>query len=319
MNKNIKVCTIGGGSGMPIVNKALIEAGCEDIHSIVTTFDSGGYSGRMKTDERGNLLAFSDYWRSLISLWKDGTQKEIWEEMLRYRDGRGRNFGDSFFQFMAEKTGDLSKVDSLFCSLTGAVLKGKVIPVSKEPSDIGFETISGKQFKGEHHLDDLRMSIDKVKKIWLTPEVKASDEAIETLNKVEVIIICPGSIYGSTLVNFLPIGIKEAYLNSKAKKILVTNLVSVANESEILNEEKYINLFEEYLGKCNFDEIICPDFSNIDNSLLEKIKENYLLEHSYLFDSSGNKHDIVTVDEKNLRLRHDVIKLANLFEKILVK
>jgi len=69
MNLKTKICTIGGGSGMPIINSSLVAAGFTNINSIVTTFDSGGDTGRMRTDERGKILAFSDYWRSLISLW----------------------------------------------------------------------------------------------------------------------------------------------------------------------------------------------------------------------------------------------------------
>ena len=137
------VCTIGGGSGMPIINKALIGAGFENIRSIVTTFDNGGDTGRMRTDERGRIMAFSDYWRSLISLWQDGKQKENWEEMLRFRDGRDRNFGNIFFQFMTERVGNLSNVDVLFSELTGAKLKGAVVPVSLEPADVCFRTKSG--------------------------------------------------------------------------------------------------------------------------------------------------------------------------------
>ena len=319
MSNSIKVCTIGGGSGMPIVNMAFIKAGFFDIHSIVTTFDSGGYSGRMKTDERGNLLAFSDYWRSLISLWDDGKQKEIWEEMLRYRDGRGRNFGDSFFQFMAEKTGDLSKVDKLFCNLTGAVLKGEVMPVSKEPSDICFRTISGKEYKGEHHLDELRMSSDRVEKVWLMPQVKASAEAIKTIEEADIIVFCPGSIYGSLIVNFLPIGMTEAYKNSKARKMLIGNLVSATNETDGINVEKYKEVFRKYLNDDKFDIVIEPDFSKIDKDLLNKVKENYAYENSYLFESSDLSYDVVTVDKNNLRLRHSINKLADLFKKILVK
>lgn len=319
MNKNLRICTIGGGSGMPIVNEALVIAGFEDIHSIVTTFDSGGYTGRMKTDERGNLLAFSDYWRSLISLWKDGEQKIVWEEMLRYRDGRGRNFGDTFFQFMAEKTGDLSNVDKLFSDLTGAKMMGEVIPVSKEPADICFETISGKKYKGEHFLDALRMSRDRVKNIWLEPLVEADTEAVETLKNSDVIIVGPGSIYGSTFVNFLPKGMKEAYNKSKAKKILICNLVSNVNEGETLNKEIYLDIFKEYLGENDFDVVVEPDFGKIDKVLLEKIKENYAYEHSFLYESGESVFDIVTVDKKNLRLRHGIKKLAKLFTEILIK
>jgi len=47
MKKEMMVCTLGGGSGMPIVNKALVRSGVKKIKSIVTTFDSGGDSGRI--------------------------------------------------------------------------------------------------------------------------------------------------------------------------------------------------------------------------------------------------------------------------------
>jgi len=68
MMKKVSVCTVGGGSGMPVVNQALLLAGFSQISSIVTTFDSGGDTGRMRTDERGKILAFSDYWRFPLSL-----------------------------------------------------------------------------------------------------------------------------------------------------------------------------------------------------------------------------------------------------------
>ncbi|HRS22927.1 MAG TPA: 2-phospho-L-lactate transferase CofD family protein [Candidatus Woesebacteria bacterium] len=317
IKRQVKVCTIGGGSGMPVVNKALVEVGFNDIHSIVTTFDSGGYSGRMKTDERGKLLAFSDYWRSLISLWKNGRQKAIWEEMLRYRDGRGRNFGDIFFQFMTEKTGNLANVDRLFSELTGAELKGEVIPVSLEPADVCWQTESGKQYVGEHYFDEYRMSEDRVKKIWLEPMVEASEEAKQTLKMAEIIIVGPGSIYGSILVNFLPQGMITAYRSSQARKILIANLTSVANETAKLDAATYYKIFSNYLGKNSFDDIIEPDFTKINPKLLTEVKRNYAYEHSYLYSSGSQVNDIVVVDRKNLRLRHDVKKLSLLFKRIL--
>ncbi len=326
MSRKIKVCTIGGGSGMPIVNMALVRAGFEGIKSIVTTFDNGGDTGRTRTDERGEIMAFSDYWRSLISLWKDGEQKKIWEEMLRYRDGRDRNFGNSFFRFMAEKCGDPSKVDTLFASLVKADLKGEVIPVSLEPSNISFETLSGKKYNGEKYLDDLRMSMDRIKKIWLNPEVEANAEAIEALRQADYIVICTGSLYGSIISNFLAKGMSDAYNQSKAKKILMTNLVSVPIEAEKLNLGEYIKIFGKYLGDGKlFDLAIMPDFSHIGSEEMKEIVANYQVEHSILFDNNNNCDglgiicDVVAVDKNNMRLRHSEEKLATLFAKILVK
>lgn len=324
MNKDIKVCSIGGGSGMPIVNKALVEVGLENISSIVTTFDSGGDSGRMKTDERGKLLAFSDYWRSLISLWKDGEQKEEWEEMLKFRDGRGRNFGNIFFQFMSEVCGDLSKVDSLFSKLTRAELKGQVIPVSLDPSNLCFETISGKIFSGEHLLDEHRMSKDSIKKVWLSDKVRGNPEAIEVIKKSDVIIVSPGSMYGSVLINFLPDGIAEAFVKSKAKKILITNIMSSLSENDGFDQNDYIKVFSKYLGVNRpFDLVIMADVNKMKLKLKDKILKCYQFEHSYPIKYRKKSRtetlflDLIGIDEVNLRLRHSEGKLAKLFLKIL--
>ena len=320
MNKNYRICTIGGGTAMPVVNKALMKAGFKNINSIVTTFDNGGDTGRIRTDERGRVLAFSDYWRSLISLWDDGEQKDIWEDMLRYRDGRGRNFGNMFFQFLSEKEGNLGEVDDLFSKITGAKLKGDVIPVSLDFSNICLKTVSGKEYKGENFIDDLRMSNDKISKIWLDPVVKANPKAIKALMSAEVIIVGPGTTFGSVLPNFLPTGMIEAYNKSKAKKIFIVNIFSPANEVKKVNQVGYVNIFKEYLKTDSpFDLVIMADLANLNKSSLKKIFYFYKLEHALLVVNTKDKKiktlmaDIATIEEKNMRLRHSEEKLGRLF------
>lgn len=317
MNKEIRVCTLGGGTGMPVINKALVKAGFTNLKSIVTTFDNGGDTGRLRTDERGQVLAFSDYWRALISLWADGEQKKNWEEMLRYRDGRDRNFGNMFFQFMSERTGKLSEVESLFKKLTLANIKGKVIPVSLSPANVDFETISGKKYNGEFHLDELRMSRDYVKKIWLKPEVEANPEALKALKESDLIIICPGSIFGSLITNFLPLGIKDAFKKSRARKVLMVNLMASANEGSLENQNDYRKIFENYL-ESKIDKLLMADLSQLRQNKLNKALGYYELENSLPIKYVDNKDtilaDIATIDEINWRLRHSVLKLSKFFE-----
>ncbi|HEX8924041.1 MAG TPA: 2-phospho-L-lactate transferase CofD family protein [Patescibacteria group bacterium] len=320
MDINLKVCTIGGGSGMPIINKALVQAGFRNISSIVTIFDSGGDSGRMRTDERGRVLAFSDYWRALISLWEDGEQKEVWEEMLRYRDGRGRNFGNTFFQFMSEKSGNLTNVEDLFSELTKAEICGKVIPVSLSPADVCFKTMTGKIYCGEHYMDEMRMSLDKINEVWLKPQVDANIEALKAVKEAELIIFCPGSMYGSILTNLLPNGMIESYRQSKAKKILMTNIMSAANENDCFSQNEYVETFGNFLGLPDpVDVVLMPDMDKLDKKLISTVLMAYKLEHSapIRYDKSSNHKtivaDIATIDTTNMRLRHSVHKLKEFF------
>jgi len=320
MNKELKVCTIGGGTAMPIINKGLIKAGFFNIKSIVTTFDSGGDTGRIRTDERGQVLAFSDYWRSLMSLWPDGSQKQIWEEMLRYRDGRGRNFGNTFFQFLSEKEGNLGEVDELFESLTGARLAGEVIPVSLKPANLFFTTISGKEYKGENFVDDLRMSRDVIQKMWLDPMVEANPKAKEILKNADLIIVAPGTTYGSVLPNFLPKGLIEAFNKSKAKKIMFVNIFAMANEIEKANVSEYWDIFKKYLKVDKpFDILVVADLDKLDKKILKKVLFYYKLENSSLVkidkvrDVKILKVDLAKIEESNMRLRHSEEKLGKFF------
>lgn len=297
-------------------------AGYSNISSIVTTFDNGGDSGRLRTDERGNLLAMSDYWRSLVSLWIDGERKEIWVDVLRFRDGKERNLGNSFFRFLSEKNGDLLGVDDMFCKLTGARLGGQVIPVSSVPSQVCFKTVSGKTYVGEQKMDEQRMSLDRISSVWLEPKVPANKEAIKAVLGADYIIVCPGSVYGSVLVNFLPKGMRKAFEKSKAKKILFTNFVNVPNESFGFNLQQYLDLFVPYLGANPFDQVIMPDLECLDRVELKIALENYGREHYFPIAYNTVKkpfevRDIVTVEEGNHRLRHSPAKLAKLFKTII--
>jgi len=325
---NKTICTIGGGSGMPVINKALLGLNSWKIFSIVTTFDSGGDAGRIRTDERGKILAISDYWRSLISLWQDGEQKEIWEEILLFRDGRKRNFGNAFFSFLQEKAGNLGETKDLFNRLTNAEIKNEVIPVSSAFADICFTTQSKRVYKGEHQLDLLRMSSDLVTKAWLEPKIKANSKAIKAIKEANVIVVCPGSIYGSIVANFLPDGVKQAYQASKAFKILVSNIVSSANENKTNSLNDYFDIFADNLGIKNpFDLVIYPDFSKLNQKKLKKSLQLYKLENSFLVKDKLSKkskikpkivkEDILKIEESNLRLRHSPKKLLSVFSKLL--
>jgi uncharacterized cofD-like protein len=320
--KKLRICTIGGGSGMPIVNKSLVKAGYQNISSIVTIFDSGGDTGRLRTDERGNLLAFSDYWRSFMSLWEDGERKREWIDVLNYRDGRGRNLGNNLFGFLAEKTGGLKQVDEYFSKLVEARMKGKVLPVSSWPSTLCFKTQSGKVYRGEHLLDEQRMSLDGVTKVWLDPPVKTEKEVKKALMGADILIVCPGSMYGSIMANFLCFGFRESFLKSKARKILMVNIMSTANENNGFDQTDYAGVFESFLGRKIFDVILMSDIKKAgDKKDLGRTLLNYKNEHSFPIRLDKEKKrtmvlDIAKIDRKNMRLRHSVSKLALCWKEV---
>lgn len=328
INGNMKIVTIGGGTGAPIVIKALIEAGVKDITAICAAMDSGGKTGIIRSDERDRVIAISDLLRNLLTMIPKN--HSAFAEMLNFVDGRNRNLGYTIYYALLEKyNNNFSAVQKHFERLLGIKFQGQVIPVSLMPTNIKFQTESGEVWHGEHELDRQAMSSNTIAKMWITPVVKATPEAQMAIRNANVIIYAPGSLYGSILVNFLPLGIKKALAKSKAQKILITNLTSNRNQTHDFTPRSYWKIFQKYTGlKKPFDTMIVPDLnrSEFENKYL-KIASAYAREHAHFLgwdekdfgdlDAKIIRKDIISITPDLSRLRHDPHKLSRVFKSIL--
>lgn len=330
-----KIVTIGGGTGTAVVNEALLLAGAEYISSIVTTMDSGGLTGRRRTDSHGAEIAFSDAMRTLLSLVHPQDKKSLryqsLEKILRSRTETDQ-LGYSIFSHLFDKNTGFGHLQSELEHLTGIRFQGQIIPVTTQSTNISFQTQSGEIFHGEHELDNHRMSKDMVKKIWLEPKAAAFPLAIDALKTADLIIFALGSLHGSVLSNLLPTGIKEAYQKSKAVRVYVTNLASARNETHDFAPQDFINLFKKYSGLIHpLDILIVPRLTRSQfEKKYPKASKNYDNEHSHFLGwekqavkpTGGVRlitHQATVVDPVHQRLRHDPEKLATTFRQLLSK
>jgi uncharacterized cofD-like protein len=301
--------------------------------------DSGGKTGIIRSDERDKVIAISDLFRNLTALIPPEAnhteQVQAFIETITYIDGRQRNLGYTIYYALLEKYGgDFAKVQDHLEKLLGVKFVGRAIPVTLEPTNIAFQTASGHQFIGEHELDAQSMSRDEVVNIWLDPPVKATHEAIEAISSADIVIYCPGSIYGSVLANLLPQGMTNALKLTKAKKILITNLVSDRNQTHGYNVSKYLTTFQKYTDNPSpFDTVILPNLTTTAfNKLHPKVAAQYRLEHSYFLGWQAKEKnslrnleielihtDIFNITSKLNRIRHDPQKLARVFAKVFTK
>lgn len=326
---NLRIVTVGGGSGTPIVNEALLLAGAKNIDSVVTVMDSGGITGRMRTDSAGQQIAYSDSLRTLLSLISPKIAKtprvKSLKELFLKRNDRGQVGYTIFSHYFSPETG-FAQIQELLETLADIKFCGRVIPVTTQPCDLVFETKSGQVYRGEHELDDKRMSADTVTQMWLDPEVTAYVEAIDAIASADLIIFCCGSLHGSILINLLPKGIKQALRISHARKFLLTNLASSKNETDNFTPEDFVKIFQKYSGMDDpLDYLIVP---NISREKFEKkypdVAERYALEHSHFLGWEKTTvpflaHDATTIDPVLKRLRHDPKKLAKLFKQLLTR
>ncbi|HSV95198.1 MAG TPA: 2-phospho-L-lactate transferase CofD family protein, partial [Spirochaetia bacterium] len=306
------------------------------LSCIAASMDSGGKTGIIRSDERDQVIAISDLLRTLISLIvSTNHQKNIqaFTDLLSFTDGRQRNLGYTIYYALLEMyQNDFIKAQKHFERLLGIKFDGTVIPVTTDSSNLCFETCGGTVFRGEHELDKQSMSKNSIVDLWLDPDVPATPQAITAIEAADYVIYCPGSLYGSVLSNFLPIGIKEALATSKAQKILITNLVSNRNQTHHFTPEKYVCAFRKYTGLENpIDIILAPHIGQkAFEKRFPKVAKAYALEHAHFLGWTDNElkdtrdkgikvltSDIISITPQLNRLRHDSRKLAKVFRKLI--
>lgn len=299
--------------------------------------DSGGKTGHLRSDERDRVIAISDLLRNLISLIKfeDNHRRSVaaFSELIGFTDGRNRNLGYTIYYALLEKyNNNFLAVQKHLETMLDIHFNGSAIPVTLQPTHINFSTQNGQIFSGEHELDRLSMSKNTITSFSLDSKVKATAESLKAIFQATHIFYCPGSIYGSILANFLPLGVTAALKKSHARKILITNLVSDRNQTHKFSLLDYLHIFQKYTQlKKPFDYVLSPDLSFSQfNSKYPRVAKNYEQEHSYFLGFSDHLpreftkekiqvffEPIFSITPTLLRIRHDPLKLGKAIKKLL--
>lgn len=252
-----KVVTIGGGTGSYTVLRGLKEFPL-DITAVVSMFDSGGSSGLLR-DEFG-VLPPGDVRRCLVAL-SDGTRAEILRELFNYRFGnggslKGHSFGNLLLVALSSIYG--SDIEGIRKASELLDIKGKVLPVTLDKSDLHAVLEDGTEIVGETNIDIPKHNGDlRIKRLSLSPEARIFEETDKAIREADLIVIGPGDPYSSVIPNLLVTGMKEALKESRAKKILISNLMSEWGETNEFSASDIARELLAYSGFAKFDYVIC--------------------------------------------------------------
>ena len=245
------VC-IGGGTGTAMVLSGLKKHPV-DLTAVVTMFDSGGSSGKLKKEL--GILPIGDVRQCLVAL---SNQKGL-SPFFHYRFAQGsfagHNFGNLLIAVANGLTGNLAHA----IKETGKLLKikGSVLPVSLGKADIIALLKNGRKVVGEENIIQCRsLSKTGVKKLFLRPKVKINPLVISAIKKADIIVIGPGKFYTSIIPNFLVDGIVKAIRSSKAVKVFICNLMTQIGNTDNFRVEDFVEILERYSGKGVIDYII---------------------------------------------------------------
>ncbi len=310
-----RVVVVGGGTGNFVVLSGLKQYSL-DLSAVVSMADDGGSTGILR-DELG-VLPPGDVRQCLVAL---AQSSEVMRSLMTYRFENGglggHSFGNLLLSALEKVTGSFQRgVEEISKILS---IRGRVIPVTDRQVHLRMVLSNGEVLEGERQIYQSNQIDQGYECLSLVPYVRASDAALQEILAADFVILGPGGLHTSLIPNLLVDGISETICKSKAKKILVGNLMNRRGQTTGYCASHYLQEMERYLESDPFDYLILNEGRPPDRLIEAYAAEGDLVEN----DLKGDRRcvaldllcDTLTTPQKGDRfrrslIRHDVDKLA---------
>jgi uncharacterized cofD-like protein len=221
-----QIVAFGGGTGLSTLLRGL-KGFTRNLTAVVTVTDEGGSSGRLR--QEWGVLPPGDIRNCLVALAEDDSALN---RLLSFRFDRGELAGHSLGNLIllaaTELAGDFRLAVEEMNNLLA--IRGRVLPVTTEAVSLHGRTKENLHVKGEL---DISLNGMKLEQIWLEPPGAIPlPDALSAVERAEVIVLGPGSLFTSILPNLLLPAVASAIRKSPAPVVYVSNLMTQPGETE---------------------------------------------------------------------------------------
>jgi len=318
-----KVVVIGGGTGNFVVLSGLKNYDL-DLSAIVSMADDGGSTGVLR-DELG-VLPPGDVRQCLVAL---SHSSRLMRGLMNYRFENGglggHSFGNLLLSALEKVTGSFEKA----VEEVGKILsiKGKVVPVTNNEVRLKMILKNGKTLEGEGEIYTSSEISKGFNTIYLEPFPTANPRAIDEIMNADLVVLGPGGLYTALIPNLLVEGLSKALRDTKAKKVLVLNLMNKKGQTNGFKASDYLKEIKRFVGKDIFDYIVVNEAEPARELIEMYAEEAELIEDDLVDDKrvikakliENNKSEYSRSDvlaKHRALIRHDPEKLAEELKKI---
>lgn len=221
----MRIAALGGGTGLSSLLRGLKHASV-DLAAIVTVADDGGSSGRLRREL--GVLPPGDIRNCLVALADDESlMGRLFQHRFADGDLSGHPFGNLFLAALTEVTGSFD----MAVRECGRVLKirGDVLPSTLTQIRLWAERADGEVVCGETRI---AAGSGPCRRVWLDPLPAAHAPALRALDRADVILLGPGSLFTSVLPHLAVPELAAAVSQSGALRVYVCNVMTQPGETD---------------------------------------------------------------------------------------
>lgn len=240
LERGPRVVAFGGGTGLSRLLLGLKEW-TANTTAIVAVSDEGGSTGRLR--QAFGIPAVGDLVDCLMAL----SDQPALARLLAYRfaegEFKGHTFGNLFLLTLIQETGGFAEAIREANAILN--LRGEVYPATPEPVRVWARFRDGREVLGELAL---RAARGRVAEVGLKPWPGAVlPEAVRAVERAELIVLGPGSLYTSVLPSLLPL--REALRRARGRLVYVLNLMTEPGETDGHTAYDHYKAISYHLGR----------------------------------------------------------------------
>ena len=239
---------MGGGTGLSALLRGLKRYTGSDrlrqLTGVVTVTDDGGSSGRLRREF--GVLPPGDIRNCIAALADD---EDLLARLFQYRFPNGggllgHSFGNLFLTALTGITGDFHQ--AILTAESILSVRGKICPATVQDVRLRARGASGRVYEGESAIGTSGEAIERLELDPAAPP--AFPPAVTALEKADLILLGPGSLYTSILPNLLIPGIRQAVAKSPARTVLLLNLMTQPGETDGMSGPEHLDAIVAHVG-----------------------------------------------------------------------
>ncbi len=226
LSRGPRIVALGGGTGLSTLLRGLKRYSV-NITAVVTVFDDGGSSGRLRRDL--GVLPPGDIRDCLVAL---AESEPLMTQLFEYRFQSGafdgHPFGNLFIASLVGVTGDLEQAVKEASKVLN--IRGRVLPATLQDVVLCAEYEDGTVVEGESQIPLARR---RIRRVFLKPEdVPALPDVLEAIAEADLILIGPGSLFTSVIPTLLVRGVADAVRAATVPRIYICNVMTQPGETD---------------------------------------------------------------------------------------